>query len=322
MTESLDQEIKALLSLHGSPRDPEGRSFAPLADAYRRAGDFRRALELLREGLERHPGFVPGHIVASRLYLETGLLEEAEISARRAVELDEENTMAWGLLAGALEARGALAQARDARARLAELESVGAAEEPQPEPVLEMADLAPEETGGSPEAEAVLDIAELAPDEAEAVVDVAALAPEGEPAAEDLPSDELPEGEPLVTRTIAELYARQGLTERALDVYRQLLQLTPGDPELRRRVAELEGTAGAETPEPEEEAPEMDHAWTTAAAEKAHDVETPFAWTAPAEPEDAPPPGPSAASYFGRMLAWEPGAERSGEDPSPSVGDV
>jgi len=360
LTESLDQEIKALLSLHGSPRDPEGRSFAPLADAYRRAGDFRRALELLREGLERHPGFVPGHIVASRLYLETGLLEEAEISARRAVELDEENTMAWGLLAGALEARGALAQARDARARLAELESVGAAEEPQPEPVLEMADLAPEETGGSPEAEAVLDIAELAPDEAEAeaepvvdvaalapeetgappeaeavldiaelapdeaeaVVDVAALAPEGEPAAEDLPSDELPEGEPLVTRTIAELYARQGLTERALDVYRQLLQLTPGDPELRRRVAELEGTAGAETPEPEEEAPEMDHAWTTAAAEKAHDVETPFAWTAPAEPEDAPPPGPSAASYFGRMLAWEPGAERSGEDPSPSVGDV
>jgi tetratricopeptide (TPR) repeat protein len=358
LTESLEQEISALRSLYGSPKDPEGRAFAPLADAYRRAGDFRQAVEILRQGLDRHPGSVPGHVVAAQLYLEKGLLEEGEIAARRAVELDEGNVVAWSLLAAALESRGALAQARDARARLAELEGMGAPAEPEPvlevaelapaepEPVLDVAELAPDRAEpepavdvaslapdapeAEPEPEPVLEVAELAPEEPEPepAVDVALLAPdaaEAEPepepvlevaelAPEDLPSDELPESEPLVTRTMAELYARQGLTERALGVYRQLLQVSPGDPELRRRVAELEGKAGAPAPQPEEEAPERDHTWTAGAGEQAPEVETPFAWTAASEPEEVPPAGPSARSYFERMLAWEPRAGSAGED--------
>ncbi|HSW31938.1 MAG TPA: tetratricopeptide repeat protein [Longimicrobiales bacterium] len=305
MTESLQQEIRALRSLLGSPRDPDGRSFAPLADAYRRAGDFRQAVEVLRGGLERHPGFVPGHVVAAQLYLEKGLLEEAELAARRAVELDGENVVAWGLLSGALEARGALAQARDARARLAELEGTGAPE-PEPEPTPE------------PEAEPVVDLAFLAPDEpepapeAEPVVDLAFLAPD------DLPSDELPGSEPLVTRTIAELYARQGLTERALGVYRQLLEVSPGDRDLRHRVAELEGVAAAPAPEPDDDAGDLDQVWATAGSAQEDEVETPFAWTGPAEAGDAPPPEPSAAAYFARMLAWEPGAGAAQGRPSPA----
>jgi tetratricopeptide (TPR) repeat protein len=383
LTESLEQEIRALRSLCGSPRDPEGRSFAPLADAYRRAGDFRKAVEVLREGLERHPGSVPGHIVAAQLYLEKGLLEEAEIAARRAVEVDEENTVAWGLLATALEDRGALAQARDARIRLAELEGTGPAapapepvvdvalpapDEAEPEPAVEVALLAPaapapesavdvallapddaepepvvdvaELAPAAPEPEPVVDVAELAPDEAEPepAVDVALLAPD-EPAViagtapgpepilemvdlapDDLPADELPETEPLVTRTMAELYARQGLTERALGVYRQLLQVTPGDAELRRRVQELERSEGGSLPEPEQEAPDADHAWTTASAEQPHEVETPFAWTAPNERDEAEALRPSAGTYFGRMLAWEPRAGGPAEDRPPSEG--
>ncbi|MHB1194113.1 MAG: hypothetical protein ACYC6F_13820 [Longimicrobiales bacterium] len=375
MTESLQQEIGALRSLLGSPRDPEGRSFAPLADAYRRAGDFRQAVEVLRGGLERHPGFVPGHVVAAQLYLEKGLLEEAELAARRATELDGENVVAWGLLAGALEARGALAQARDARARLNELEGAGATEpepepepapepepepesepvvdvaflapdepglepEPEPEPVVDVAFLAPDEPEPAPEPapepEPVVDVAFLAPDEpepvpepapepvveAEPVVDLAFLAPdEPEPAPEDLPSDELPGSEPLVTRTIAELYARQGLTERALGVYRQLLEVSPGDRELRHRVEELEGAAAAPAPEPVDDACDLDQVWATAGSEQQDEVETPFAWTAPADAGDAPPPEPSAAAYFSRMLAWEPGTTAA-EGRSGPMGDA
>ena len=331
MTESLQQEIGALRSLYWSERDPEGRAFAPLADAYRRAGDFRQAVELLREGLERHPDFVPGHLVAAQLFLEKGLLQEAEIASRRAVELDEDNPVAWALLANALEARGAIAQARDARVRLAALEAPPAPRHvPEPDAV-DIAELAPDEPAVdiaalAPE-EPVFEMAELAPDEA--VVDVAELAPE------DLPSDELPDAEPLVTRTMAELYARQGLTDRALGVFRQLLEVSPGDAQLRRRLEELEAEASPfdqpfappavaepSTPPAELEPEVADHQWASGALEAHHDVETPFAWTGGEEPEETLAPERTLGAYFRRMLAWEPRADRSGRHRSPSADET
>ena len=50
MTEALEQEIRTLRALQSSERDPEGRVFAPLADAYRRAGRIPEAVQLLNEG--------------------------------------------------------------------------------------------------------------------------------------------------------------------------------------------------------------------------------------------------------------------------------
>jgi tetratricopeptide (TPR) repeat protein len=45
--------------------------------------------------------------------------------------------------------------------------------------------------------------------------------------------------EPVVTETMAELYARQGLFAEARDVYEQLLRQRPGEPRLQARLAEL-----------------------------------------------------------------------------------
>jgi len=50
----------------------------------------------------------------------------------------------------------------------------------------------------------------------------------------------------FVTETMAELYLRQGLPDRALEIYRQLVDRTPTDARLRARLAEL----GAPEPEP------------------------------------------------------------------------
>ncbi len=85
MTEALQQEIRTLRSLFNSDRDPDGRVFAPLADAYRRSGQLQEAVRLLNEGLTRLPDFVPGHVVAAQLYVEQGLAEEAEIAAKSAL---------------------------------------------------------------------------------------------------------------------------------------------------------------------------------------------------------------------------------------------
>ncbi len=57
------------------------------------------------------------------------------------------------------------------------------------------------------------------------------------------PSTEEPEL--VVTQTMAEVYAKQGLVEAALKVYRELLAQQPEDPELLARIAELESGAPA-----------------------------------------------------------------------------
>jgi hypothetical protein len=212
-----------------------------------------------------------------------------------------------------------------------------APDEPEPveEPVMEVADLAPDE----PETveEPVMEVADLAPDEPETVeepvMEVADLAPDALPSASDLLFDEVYD-EPMVTRTMAELFASQGLVDRALEVFRQLLQVTPGDAGLRQRVAELSARwEGSEVPEAEAQAkgsaapPATDyssavvvqedddlsgHAWDADAQADHHDVDTPFAWTHQ-EPDETSAAGPPISKYFSRMLRWEPGRSDSRE---------
>ena len=122
MTEALQQEIRTLRSLLHSERDPEGRVFAPLADAYRRAGQLQDAVRLLNDGLTRLPDFVPGHVVAAQLYVEQGLAEEAAIAARNALELDVENVSALKSLLRVLEEKGEATEADEIRDRLISLE--------------------------------------------------------------------------------------------------------------------------------------------------------------------------------------------------------
>ena len=129
MTDLLEGEIRTLRALFWSERDPDGRGFAPLADAHRRAGDAKQALELISEGLDRHPDFTPGHVVAARIYVEQGLSAEGEISARRALGLDPENVDALACLARALDAKGDTEEAASVREQLAALEPEAADEE-------------------------------------------------------------------------------------------------------------------------------------------------------------------------------------------------
>ena len=53
---------------------------------------------------------------------------------------------------------------------------------------------------------------------------------------------------PFSSSTLAELYYQQGLVERAVDVYRQLVQQDPGNEKARVRLVELE-TADAPAPD-------------------------------------------------------------------------
>jgi hypothetical protein len=92
--------------------NPDGRFFAPLADAYRKAGTVDRALELVRAGLVKHPDYLSAHIVLGRCLLDKGDDAEAERTFRSVLELDGENIIALKSLAEITERTGRTLEAR------------------------------------------------------------------------------------------------------------------------------------------------------------------------------------------------------------------
>jgi tetratricopeptide (TPR) repeat protein len=121
--------------------NPQGLTFAPLAEAYRKMREPARALEVLAEGLARHPDYIPASIVLGRCHLDLGHGAEAEAAFRRVLDLDDENAIALRALADLAEQDGRLAEAAgrlqellsvdrsndDARAQLARIEAAIAA---------------------------------------------------------------------------------------------------------------------------------------------------------------------------------------------------
>ena len=58
-------------------KDPESLAWAPLADAYRKAGRVREAIGLCRQGLERFPHYHTARLVLAKAHLDQGDAEAA-----------------------------------------------------------------------------------------------------------------------------------------------------------------------------------------------------------------------------------------------------
>lgn len=256
MPDSFDEEIRQLEALLFSDRDPDGRAFVPLADALRRAGDTGRALEVLEEGLGRHPDFASAHVVAGWAHREAGDAEGALDAFSRVVELDDENTIALRAAAELAREAGFGDTAIEFADRLAELEGEAAGEEDEPVGAEEVfAEVVEPEVEDDAFAEVVEpDITdEVFGDEGEPAVVGDAFAQADETVVTDGTADEpeagIPDepatafdddGEEIVTRTLAEIYVRQGHVQKAMEVYRQLATEDPADLSLTERLAELE----------------------------------------------------------------------------------
>ncbi|HUQ15206.1 MAG TPA: hypothetical protein VM094_04070 [Gemmatimonadales bacterium] len=79
--------------------NPQGLTFAPLAEVLRKNGEVRRALDLLGPGLEIHPDYIPASIVLGRCHLDLGDVHAAETAFRHVLALDGENVIALKALA-------------------------------------------------------------------------------------------------------------------------------------------------------------------------------------------------------------------------------
>jgi hypothetical protein len=137
---------------------------------------------------------------------------------------------------------------------------------------------------------------------------------EAEPAAEDV---EVEDADAIhYTRTMAELFVRQGLHARALDILRHLLRRDPGNEVVRARVVELEERLAAEEeiPGPTWSPPRSAPGRRAIAPEQAPPPEPP----PHEEPRTASLADESVAEYLRRLLAWPSrrgGGDRGGDEP-------
>ncbi len=94
--------------------NPRSRVFAPLAEAYRKAGLVDEAIEIAREGMRIHPGFVGGRVALARALFEkkqyVEVIEELELIVRDVPD----NLVAQRLLGESALMLGRIAQALDA----------------------------------------------------------------------------------------------------------------------------------------------------------------------------------------------------------------
>jgi tetratricopeptide (TPR) repeat protein len=278
--------------LFWSDRDPDGRGFAPLADAYRRAGDAKQALELLGDGMDRHPDFAPGHVVAARLYVEQGLFTEAEIAARRVLDLDPENVDALRSLVRALDEEGEAVEAAKMREQLAALE------------------LEPLEDDTSEDASPVPEQATLTPSEPEESEKVAPEAVSEEPlVAEEAPDFEaFALQEPEATEDVDELDSLA--FSEAQEELPDLGTSAPGEPALGEPAVEEEvmdfGALAPDEPEAAEEAVMEFGALAPDEPEAVEEEVMDFGALAPDEPALAEPAVEEEVMDFGALAPDEP----------------
>jgi len=236
VSESVDQEIRTLRALYWSSRDPEGLAFAPLAKALSKRGDIRQAVDLLSDGISRHPNFATGHVIAAGVYSDQGMMDEADSAARRTLDLDPENSVALAIRSKIIGERGA-----------DETKSVS--------------DKFIGTDPGVVKDSIVSDRLERQ------VVEARAQLPD---MSEEDPHTDL--HEPVHTRTLAELYMSQGFSTKALDVYRYLRLKQPDAEDLALRISELESIACAT--EKDSTRPDASEVSLTKVPDVSDDVET------------------------------------------------
>lgn len=77
--------------------DPTSRIFAPLAEAYRKAGLVREAVEIAREGLRIHPQFVGGKVALARALFDLKQYDEVMVELRSVIRDVPDNLVAQRL---------------------------------------------------------------------------------------------------------------------------------------------------------------------------------------------------------------------------------
>lgn len=252
-------------------KDPNSKLFVPLAEEYKKAGMLDEAIDALMEGLARHPGYMSAHVSLGKIYLEKGMLSEAGAEFKKVVSAIPDNLYAHKKLA---EIYRALSEREKAVAEFRQVLKLNPADEDaakslvileggfpvQPEVTKMVKAMMKEETPSEvPVSEplkemreapiAMEEILEKPLEEQERLPEEEAITPEDvfeefeEPvfAVGDI-HEALGKGvfeESRIHISDADRYISQGRYAEALNVYRRLLSIEPGDVYVLQRIEEL-----------------------------------------------------------------------------------
>ena len=193
-------------------KDPSSTAFVPLAEAYRQIGLLDDALEAARFGTEMLPHFSPGYSTMGRILGQMGRLDASMSAYARALSIDRQSQAALVGLSRLHLIRGERDQARKILQQAKEFH-------PDDEKINDML--------------VALDLPRPW-----AQIKQASIAYEQGPSHESAP------GEPIETATLAEIYAKQGLFDKALEVYQGILVQGPENESARKRIMQLQEMLG------------------------------------------------------------------------------
>jgi tetratricopeptide (TPR) repeat protein len=249
-------------------RDPNSYCFAPLSELYRKLGMVDDAIIIAKRGCELHPEYVGGYMALGRAYFEKGMNAECRQALEKVVRVTPDNLLAQRILgqiyidAGEVAAaegslKAILAQNPDdmesqillnSLTRIAEASTYPAAlAEEGHTAENKITDI---ENAGSKylqgeDNEEIIDLLES--DIVEEITEVTELKEElpytpesGNNFPDIFSSVEMERKDPLHTVTLAELYVSQGLPERGVTIYKELLEADPDNDEFKNRLVELE----------------------------------------------------------------------------------
>ena len=184
---------------------PGSLVFARLASAYLKADKVNQAIEVCEQGLSHHSDYVSGHMVMASCYFKVGLLEQAEKEYHRVLELDSEHEAAYYHLGEIYIEQKRIDLALDSYQHILRLD-----------PLNETARKRINQLKG------------LKTD----MIPTTNL--------HDIDTESDIQEDSILTPTLAEVYASQGLTDRAISVLRRLLEQDHHKEFARKRLRELE----------------------------------------------------------------------------------
>lgn len=269
--------------------DPDSLVFAPLADGCRKAGRLEEALDICSKGVAQHPEYASGHVVLGKCYFDSQERDKAAESFNTVLSLDENNLVALKFLGMIQAENGDEAAAREHFRHILALD--------------------PENT------EIRTKLEHLQADQAERDRGVTTVVPEESIDQEPVPDEEF-EGKTIslgedaetsdefATLTLADIYASQGYTDKAIKIYREVLKARPDNIMARQKLTALELEGGRDS-SPDEEMEDLSDSTEYPASGPADDRRT--VKSSPDDPEDAAgreseakaAPAPRAPSEWG-----------------------
>jgi tetratricopeptide (TPR) repeat protein len=227
---------------------PKGHVFAPLADACRKAGMLDEALEICARGVGEHPRYASGYVVQGKCLYDAGRIGDAQAAFDRVLDLDPKNLVALKYLGIIHAERGDPSRAKEF------FEHILALDPGDREIRSRMEDVSIRRPQASTRVLTPVVTAVAAPTPPPPVRDAPPQAPTVEEDPVELPDveDERFEGEPITLRdesvtsdeiatiTLADIYASQGYTTRALRIYRDVQKRQPANTTLAAKIEKLE----------------------------------------------------------------------------------